>query len=257
MKHIASVSFGKDSLAMLLRLIEEEWPLDEVVFYDTGMEFDAIYKIRDQIKVLLQEHGIKYVELHPEYSFEWKMFEKPVKERKGGGTHYGYSWCGGRCRWGTTDKLRAIEQYCGDAEQYVGIAADEPARLVKERNGNKRFPLNEWGMTENKCLTYCFDHDYDWVEDGGAGEVSLYYILDRVSCWCCCNKNLKELRNIYEYMPEYWERLKALQRRTERPMKGFGKSVMELEIRFKKEIEERENYDFSKQVRGTARPVLE
>lgn len=33
MKHIASVSFGKDSLAMLLKLIEENKPLDEVVFF--------------------------------------------------------------------------------------------------------------------------------------------------------------------------------------------------------------------------------
>ena len=34
MRFIASVSFGKDSLAMLLMLIEKEYPLNEVVFYD-------------------------------------------------------------------------------------------------------------------------------------------------------------------------------------------------------------------------------
>lgn len=45
MKYIASVSWGKDSLAMLIRLINEQRPLDEVVFYDTGMEFNAIYEI--------------------------------------------------------------------------------------------------------------------------------------------------------------------------------------------------------------------
>lgn len=55
MKYIASVSFGKDSLAMLLRLIEENKPLDEVVFYDTGMEFECIYKIRDKVKAILKE----------------------------------------------------------------------------------------------------------------------------------------------------------------------------------------------------------
>ena len=43
--HIASVSFGKDSLAMLLMLIEKQYPLDEVMFYDTGMEFNAIYNL--------------------------------------------------------------------------------------------------------------------------------------------------------------------------------------------------------------------
>lgn len=47
-KYIASVSFGKDSLAMLLLILEKNKPLDEVIFYDTGMEFQAIYNIRDK-----------------------------------------------------------------------------------------------------------------------------------------------------------------------------------------------------------------
>ena len=40
-------------------MIEENKPLDEVVFYDTGMEFEAIYKVRDKILPLLAEKGIK------------------------------------------------------------------------------------------------------------------------------------------------------------------------------------------------------
>ena len=49
MYYIASCSFGKDSLAMVLRLIEENRPLDEVGFYDTGMAFRAIYNVRDRL----------------------------------------------------------------------------------------------------------------------------------------------------------------------------------------------------------------
>ena len=63
MKYIASVSFGKDSLAMLLRLMEENWPLDIVVFYNTGMEFDSIYAIRDKVKPMLANRKITFVEL--------------------------------------------------------------------------------------------------------------------------------------------------------------------------------------------------
>ena len=33
MKYIASVSWGKDSLAMLIRLINESRPLDEVTYF--------------------------------------------------------------------------------------------------------------------------------------------------------------------------------------------------------------------------------
>ena len=221
---------------MLLRLIEEQWPLDEVIFYDTGMEFCAIYDVRDRVVPILIEKGIKYTELHPKYDFEWKMFEKPVNGRNG--FHYGYSWCGGRCRWGTTDKLKAVEQYCKGNVEYVGIAADEKSRLGKERNGTKVFPLAIWGMDEKDCLTYCYDRGFTWEEQTEHGPIRLYDILDRVSCWCCSNKNLKELRNMYYRLPEYWKRLENLQSRTVRPMKGRGKSVFELRDRFEKELKE-------------------
>lgn len=229
-KYIASVSFGKDSLAMLLRLIEENFPLDEVVFYDTGMEFQCIYNIRDKIIPLLKEHNVKFVELKPKEPFEYTMFDKPVKKRNGQ-ISKGYSWCGGRCRWGTTEKLKAIEKYAKDCYEYVGIATDEPLRLNKERKGNKLFPLAEWNMTEKDCLKYCYDKGFNWLEDG----IELYSILDRVSCWCCCNKNLKELKNYYKYLPKYWNKLKDMQAKLDRPMKYNKYTVFDLEERFKEE----------------------
>jgi 3'-phosphoadenosine 5'-phosphosulfate sulfotransferase (PAPS reductase)/FAD synthetase len=232
MKYIASVSFGKDSLAMLLKLIELNYPLDEVVFYDTGMEFQAIYNVRDKIIPILDEHNIKYIELKPKKPFLYTMFEKPVKERSGG-VHYGYSWCGGRCRWGTTEKLKAMDKYAEEqkAVVYVGIASDEPKRIEKERKEYKALPLVEWNMTEKDCLDYCYEKGFFWEEKG----IKLYDILDRVSCWCCSNKNLKELKNIYTYLPPYWNMLKELQKRTDRPMKGENKSVFDLEKRFEGE----------------------
>ena len=239
MRYIASCSFGKDSLAMVLMLIEKNYRLDEVVFYDTGMEFKAIYDIRDKIIPLLESKGIKYTELKPDYEFTYKMFEKPVNER-GGGTHKGYSWCGGVCRWGTTDKLKLLWEYCKGAIQYVGIAADEPHRFNKAKSENKILPLAKWGMTEADCLQYCYSKGFYWEENG----VKLYDILDRVSCWCCANKNRKELKNIYKYMPEYWERLKELQSKTDRPMKRFCNkkygnygNIFDMEQVFKGELE--------------------
>lgn len=229
MKYIASISFGKDSLAMLLRLIEENKPLDEVVFYDTGMEFECIYNLRNRILPLLEAHNIEYTELKPKETFLYTMFEKQVKKRNGT-TGKGYSWCGGRCRWGTTEKLKAIEKYCKGNYEYVGIAYDEQNRLNKERKGNKLFPLAEWKMTEKECLEYCYNKGYNWNEDG----IELYSILDRVSCWCCCNKNLKELENYYKYLPKYWNKLKRLQSRTDRPMKYNKYTVFDLEKKFKK-----------------------
>lgn len=102
MKYIASCSFGKDSLAMVLMLIERGLPLDEVVFYDTGMEFQVIYDLRDAMLPIFQQHGIKYTTLYPDNPFLYDMLERPVKGRE----RRGYGWCGGLCRWGTTCKLR-------------------------------------------------------------------------------------------------------------------------------------------------------
>ena len=110
--------------------------------------------------------------------------------------------------------------------EYVGIAADEPQRI--KNIPRKKYPLVERGMTERECLQYCYDHGYNWDEDG----IELYSILDRVSCWCCRNKNLKELNNIYKHLPKYWERLRGLQSRIDEPFKGPGKSIFDLEKKF-------------------------
>lgn len=233
MKYIASISFGKDSLAMLLKLIENQEHIDSVVFYDTGMEFDAIYKTRDQVLPLLDYHNINFVTLRPKEPFLYSMLERKVKYRNKDGFHYGYEWCGGSCRWGTTAKLRAIQSYKKSLNDYVvdyvGIAADESSRFCKAQQEGKILPLVDYNMTESDCLQFCYDKGYSWNENG----VRLYDVLDRVSCWCCRNKNLKELYNIYRYLPTYWNKLKELQLQISTPFKGNGKSIFELEERFK------------------------
>lgn len=239
MKYIASCSFGKDSLCMVLMLIEKQKSLDEVIFYNTGVEFSCIYHIRDKVEKLLKEQGIKYTELHPDNLFLYDMLVRPVKYRKPNEKpypfHYGYGWCGGSCRWGTAQKTLIINRYYKqkypneEIIEYVGIAADEAERQKDDRN--KKYPLVEWGMTESDCLKYCREKGYQWLENG----VDLYSILDRVSCWCCRNKNLKELKNIYTHLPNYWQMLRGLQSRIDEPFKGKGKSIFELEKKFQEE----------------------
>ena len=221
---------------MLLEMLRRSERIDEVVFFDTGWEFPQMLRHIEKIKRIVEGRGIAFTTLHPNKTFDYLMFEKPVKER-GGGTHYGYSWCGLKgCRWGTTEKISTIDAYFSSEPnhiQCVGIAADEVARLEKERKGNKRFPLAEWRITERECLQGCYSLGYDWE--------GLYEQLDRVSCKYCGLKNLKELRNIYWEMPDVWNELREYQKRTSMPYKGKGGSVFELEKRFEleKEFEEK------------------
>ncbi|MCD7932572.1 MAG: phosphoadenosine phosphosulfate reductase family protein [Tannerellaceae bacterium] len=238
-KHYASVSFGKDSLAMLFMLIEKTYPLDEVVFYNTGMEFQAIYDIRDQVIPQLNRLGIQFTELSPTKPFLYDMLERPVAKRGANIIHkIGYSWCGGRCRWGTTQKLKHLKNHTKQGFDYVGIAVDETHRIHKEKRENRILPLYEWGITEKEALEYCYNLGFTWEENG----VRLYDILDRVSCWCCGNKNLKELYNYYLYLPVYWNKLKESQSKTDRPFRrDSGKTIFQLEEEF--EIKRSQNND--------------
>ena len=232
-RYIASVSFGKDSLAMVLLILERGLPLDEVVFYDTGMEFKAIYDTRDRVLPILYDHGVKYTELRPRgpsCSICWKS---PCPARRTAFTTVIPGAAAVRAG-GTANKTSALDKHAKAAGknviQYIGIAADEQKRLQRLPL-YKVAPLAKFGFTEAGALAYCYDRGFFWEENG----IRLYDVLDRVSCWCCANKNLKELRNIRTHLPKYWNRLKDLQSRTDRPMKGPGKSVFDLEERFGKE----------------------
>ena len=231
MKYIASCSWGKDSTAMILKLIEKKYPLDEVIFYDTGMEFKCIYEVRDNVLPIIVKNNIKYTELKPPRNFLYDMLIRPKVKRKTKQIAYGDEWCG-KCRWQTFIKKNICDKYTGKNNLvYVGIAYDEAKRLEK-LDSYKQAPLAEWKMTEKDCLEYCHSHDIYWMENN----IELYSILDRVSCWCCQNKNLKELKNMYIYLPDYWQRLRGLQSRIDVPFKGAGKSIFDLEERFKEEI---------------------
>lgn len=87
-----------------------------------------------------------------------------------------------------------------------------------------------------------------WEEN----DVRLYDILDRVSCWCCKNKNRKELKAIYQYLPHYWSRLKELQAQIPMPMKPYSRmgvpygNVFDLEKVFEREIREESSVPLSK-----------
>lgn len=228
---IASFSGGKDSTAMVLKLIEEHWQLDEVVFFDTQLEFKSVYRNVEKMRLICEEKGIKFTTLRNDNSVWFDMLIRPVNTRSGK-DKFGYSWCGGNCRWGTTFKTQSINNYLKgrDVMQYIGIALDEPARIKQE--SNKEYPLVAFGMTEKDCLRYCYSKGFDWLEDG----VDLYSVMDRVSCWCCRNKNLKELRALYKHFPYYWRCLKGIQSRIDEPFKEKA-SIFSLEERFKSECQ--------------------
>ena len=226
---------------MLLLMIERDMPIDAVITADTGMEFPEMYEHLARLdEHLYRERGIHMTVLRSEKSFEYLMFDDPkqkasaIQNRKElGVSQYGNGWPSIQVRWCTgqlkthlinKEVNRIKGQY--DAIHYVGIAADEPARVKDER-----YPLVEWGITEAEALKICYDRGYDW--DG------LYEIYNRCSCWCCPLQRIDELRKLRRHHPELWERLMDIDRRAlaqfgRNPLGQFkeGWTVADLEQRF-------------------------
>ena len=234
---IVSFSGGKDSTAMLLRMMELKEPIDEVISCDTYKEFPQMYEHIERIKRLVESNGIKFTQLRNPLSFDYWLLEhkpnrrNPDKFREQYGDVSGYSWATSRVRWCTTIlKTQVIDKYLKELkEQFnvvecVGIAADETKRINRENNQAKRLPLVEWGWSEADCLNYCYALGYDW---GG-----LYNYFDRVSCWCCPLQSLDDLRNLRTHFPQLWDELKDMDKRTWRKFRA-DYSVEELDIRFK------------------------
>lgn len=221
--HVVSLSGGKDSTAMLLRMLEEGMPVDVILFCDTGLEFDGMYHHIDKLEKYI---GIPITRLKSTYEFDYLFFEHmPKRKNPELLGRKGYSWAGPRNRWCTAMlKIRIIDKFIRglskeyEVVQYIGIAADEA-----ERARDFKYPLIEWGMTEADCLAYCKERGFDW--DG------LYDIFNRVSCWCCPLQSFDELRKLRKHFPDLWERLRYMDKHTWRKfLKNY--SVEQLDIRF-------------------------
>ena len=218
--YVVNFSGGKDSTAMLLRLLELDMTVDEIIFCDTTAEFPQMYEHVDRVEKYI---GRPITRLRREHSWEYMLLHHVKKN----GT-VGYSFPDFRNRWCTAYfKRDHIKSYLKDIRKthtvihYVGIAADEPKRVRGES-----YPLVEWGWTEADCLQYCYDRGFDW---GG-----LYKVFNRVSCWCCPLKSLKELQALRENFPELWAKLEQWQTQTWRSFRS-DYSVLELEAKFGQE----------------------
>ena len=226
-KYVVSFSGGKDSTAMLLKMIENNMRIDEVIFCDTDKEFEEMYKHIEKVQEMID---IPITVLKSEKSFEYYMFDHVKTKGKNKGER-GYSWPDFRNRWCTQAlKKQVIRKYLKkykdyEVIEYHGIAIDEKQRAEKNKEKNCKYPLIEWGMTEKDCLEYCYSKGLDW--DG------LYKKLGRVSCWCCPLKSLKELKVIYEEYPHYWEQLKEWDKKTYRQFRS-DYSIEDLENKFEK-----------------------
>lgn len=205
--HVVSFSGGKDSTAMLLEMYRRNMQIDEILYCDTGVEFDEMYRHIQKVELML---GKRITILKSEKTFLQYMFlhEKSRGKRKG---QKGYGFPSARNRWCTQVlKKSIVSRYLREYRmkgytiiEHHGIAADESWRAENNSEKTIYYPLVEWGMVEKEALQYCYDRGLDWE--------GLYEHFDRVSCWLCPLQNLKELKSLWKYHQDKWKKLKLIQ----------------------------------------------
>ena len=232
--HIASCSFGKDSIATILLALENHEPLDRVVFAE--VMFDHSREISGEIPEHIEwiySSAIPKLErmgVHVDVVKAEKDYVSFFASAVGGGRHkgkiYGFP-IGGMCVINRECKMKPIHQYYKQFDnkivQYVGIAIDEPKRLARLKD-NQVSLLAKYGYTEEMAKQKCIEY----------GLLSpIYKSGNRGGCWFCPNVKIKDFAKFKLAHPNLWDEILELSKTPNLCSYGFkyGKTVQEINER--------------------------
>jgi 3'-phosphoadenosine 5'-phosphosulfate sulfotransferase (PAPS reductase)/FAD synthetase len=232
--HIASCSFGKDSIATILLALEHNEPLDRVVFSE--VMFDISRNISGEIPEhiewiystaipKLEQMGVKVDIVRADTDYMYWFHHIP------NGKYYpkreGFL-IGGMCKLNSMCKIKPIKQYYKnysldyDIVEYVGIASDEVKRLQRLTKKGKVSLLAKYGYTEQMAMELC--RKYDLVSP-------IYKTGTRGGCWFCPNAKIKSFAELKNNHPHLWQELVELSKESNLISKNFkyGMTLQEVE----------------------------
>lgn len=235
-KHFVTFSGGKDSAAMLFRMLELGMPVDEVVFAETTFEFPEIYDYIRATDNRLIKHGLKvrWVDRreviraqaktpyndqygNPQVLMKGELDRRTFddwfkgKPRSGFMTHRSRGWMKTHtgCMWMREAKYKPLIKVVGNNYSYIGFAAEE--KRTMKALPHAKFPLKEWWWTEPMCVKYLEKNGLlaPPRKAGGCPEMSIHKRFRRTGCYLCPYQSTRSLRTIYECYPELWKVIKA------------------------------------------------
>lgn len=231
MEYVASISYGKDSLAMLEIIKKHNMPLDRIVHADImatptiHADLPPMVEFKDRAdKIILERYGLEVERVHSKKSYEEWLYTKKIRG-KNVGTIYGFplltgAWC---LRALKLDPMRKINK--PNITQYIGIGVDEPNRF-HVLSDIKISPLVEHNITEPMARDICEE----------IGLLSPIYTQTlRGGCWFCHNQRLQQLRLLRKQYPEYWQLMLKWDKDSPVTFRPDGKTVHDLEERFTEE----------------------
>lgn len=213
--HICSWSGGKDSTASIILAHEHNEPLDVIIFSEVMFDkknkvsgenprhIDFVYNIA---KPVFESWGYKVLILHSDVDYLdvfHRIMKHPRKHMEHKGMKYGFS-ISGRCSVKRDCKMRPINKFYKSLDknykEYIGIAIDEPKRLISmHKNPQKISLLEKYNLTEQDAFELCKRY----------GLLSPTYLgpkgIKRGGCWMCPNAKLCEHQEISQIYPDSWK----------------------------------------------------
>lgn len=226
MEHIASISYGKDSLAMLEVIADHGLPLDRIVHVeimatrDIPADLPEVTAWKEKADAIIkQRYGIQVEHISGGVTFE-EMFRSVPRRRAFNQDKQGQilgfpslrsQWCSKALKVYVMRKLNNA----GSTVQYIGIAADEPKRF-RQLNDRIRSPLVEYGVTEQDCFEICKSTEL---------LAPTYLQSKRSGCWFCPAQPVNQLRILRKEYPALWAKLLEWDKESPIPFRhaGIGK----------------------------------
>ena len=207
-RHIVSISGGKDSAALALYLRQEypEIPV-EYVFCDTGCELPETYEFIERIEALLGAtvHRLNALDLlNVRKKAGRTPFDVYLNEL------YGGFLPSARARWCTRVlKIEPFEAFVGEdtAYSYIGIRGDE------DRDGYQAKKPPVISQQPNILPVYPFKDDkkglqdiLDILERSGLGLPEYYKWRSRSGCYFCFYQQIGEWQRLKDEHPDLFKK---------------------------------------------------
>ena len=194
MRHILSMSGGKDSTALALYMKDKVQGM-EYIFSDTGKELPETYEYLDAIEAFL---GKMIYRLNASQSFDHHL------------KMHGGLLPSSHVRWCTRAlKIEPFENFVGDDEvtNYIGIRADEEHRVgyqplnIKKHKIHPKYPFIEDGIEKADVLRI--------LEESCLGLPEYYKWRTRSGCYFCFFQRKAEWVGLLENHPELYQLAKG------------------------------------------------
>lgn len=257
-EYVLSLSYGKDSLACLEAIKLLGYPLDRIIHAEVWAtdtipaDLPPMVEFKHKAdKMILDRYGIQVehycamrtVERERErerVTYENTFYHSFYSKKYGREQIYGFpttkgAWCNSRLKIAALTSIKKqaplpSNRIASNADiktvQYLGIASDEPERILRHNKPGIVLPLVDIGWNEEYCRQWCIENNL---------LSPIYTTSARGGCWFCHNQGVEQLRLLRKNYPDLWALLLKWDADSPITFKPRGITVALFEKRFQME----------------------